>query len=264
MKEISVVIPVYNSEDNLEELFRQINVALNDIDHEVIFINDGSRDNSWAVLKLIAAANKNIIAINFRKNFGQDNALMAGIAQASGNYVVIMDDDLQHSPYDILKLHAQCSKGFDVCYAHFDEKNQRIWKNLGSWLNGVVAYWLLQKPKGIYMSPFKIIKSEVAKSLLQYAGPFPYVDGLILDFTSNLTFIEVEHHKAYRGYRDSLGVPEEPDEPAYSEIVEIKDEEGKTFDADELFDEDGEKYDEDRLLKILPNPQDDNFYDDDF
>ncbi len=199
MKEISVVIPVYNSEDNLEELFRQINVALNDIDHEVIFINDGSRDNSWAVLKLIAAANKNIIAINFRKNFGQDNALMAGIAQASGNYVVIMDDDLQHSPYDILKLHAQCSKGFDVCYAHFDEKNQRIWKNLGSWLNGVVAYWLLQKPKGIYMSPFKIIKSEVAKSLLQYAGPFPYVDGLILDFTSNLTFIEVEHHKRVNG-----------------------------------------------------------------
>jgi undecaprenyl-phosphate 4-deoxy-4-formamido-L-arabinose transferase len=147
----------------------------------------------------VAVLNENIIAINLRKNFGQDNALMAGIGNASGNYIVIMDDDLQHSPYDILKLYNQCRSGYDVCYAHFPEKNQRIWKNLGSWLNGVIAYWFLQKPKGIYMSPFKIIKREVALSFMNYTGPFPYVDGLILDFTNNVSSVEVEHYKRHKG-----------------------------------------------------------------
>jgi polyisoprenyl-phosphate glycosyltransferase len=199
MKEISVVIPVYNSEDNLLELSRQLNESLREIEHEIIFVNDGSKDNSWGILKMMALEHDNIIAINMRKNFGQDNALMAGIAQASGNYIVIMDDDLQHSPFDIIKLYGHCREGYDVCYAQFPEKNQRIWKNCGSWLNGVLAYWLFKKPKGIYMSPFKIVKSEVAKSLLQYAGPFPYVDGLILDFTNNLASVEVEHHKRYKG-----------------------------------------------------------------
>jgi len=199
MKEISIIIPVYNSQENIEELSRQINDALQDISFEVVFINDGSKDRSWDVLKKLTAVNSNIIAINLRKNFGQDNAIMAGISHASGNYIVIMDDDLQHSPYDIIKLYEQCKQGYDVCYAHFPEKNQQIWKNFGSWLNGVFAYWLLQKPKGIYMSPFKIIKKEVAKSLLQYSGPFPYIDGLILDCTENLTSVTVEHYKRYKG-----------------------------------------------------------------
>jgi glycosyltransferase involved in cell wall biosynthesis len=199
MKEISIVIPVYNSQDNLDELFRQINNALQNISYEVIFINDGSKDRSWDVIKHIAALNENIIAINLRKNFGQDNALMAGIEYACGNYIVIIDDDLQHSPGDILKLYKKCNDGYDVCYAHFQEKHQQIWKNLGSWLNSVIACWLLQKPKGIYMSPFKIIKKDVAKSLLQYSGPFPYIDGLILDYTNKLTSVDVEHYKRYKG-----------------------------------------------------------------
>ena len=108
MKEISIIIPVYNSQENLEELSRQINDALLDISFEVVFINDGSKDRSWDVLKKLAAGNLNIIAINLRKNFGQDNAIMAGITHASGNYIVIMDDDLQHSPNDIIKLYEQC------------------------------------------------------------------------------------------------------------------------------------------------------------
>jgi len=199
MKELSIIIPVFNSGDNIAELSRQIMDALKDISFEVIFINDGSRDNSWDVIKKVAAENEKIIAINFRRNFGQDNAILAGINQATGNYMVIMDDDLQHSPYDIAKLYNKCKEGYDVCYAHFPEKKQRIWKNFGSWLNGAFAYWLLKKPKGIYMSPFKVIKKDVAKSLLQYPGPFPYIDGLILDFTNNLTFVEVEHYKRHKG-----------------------------------------------------------------
>jgi len=199
MKEISIIIPVYNSQDNIDELFRQIQEALKNIDFEVIFINDFSKDTSWEVIKNLSLNNNNVVAINFRKNYGQDSALMAGIKHASGNYIVIMDDDLQHSPFDVLKLYNQCLKGFDVCYADFHKKNQRVWKNAGSCLNGFIATKFLKKPKGIYMSPFKIIKKEVAKEILNYSGPFPYVDGLLLDITHNLTSVEVEHFSRYKG-----------------------------------------------------------------
>ena len=199
MKQLSIIIPVFNSEGNIAELSRQLMDALKDFSFEVIFVNDGSRDKSWDVIKQATVENNNIIAINLRRNFGQDNALMAGISRATGNYIVIMDDDLQHSPYDILKLYNKCSEGYDVCYAHFPGKHQRMWKDFGSWLNGAFAYWLLGKPKGIYMSPFKIIRKEVALSLLQYPGPFPYIDGLILDFTTNVTYVDVEHYQRHKG-----------------------------------------------------------------
>ncbi len=198
MTEISIVIPVYNSEENLTELHRQITDALSDISNEIIFVNDCSKDNSWNVLKSLAKENEHIKAINLRKNAGQDNALMAGFSQISGKYVVIMDDDLQHSPSDILNLYAKISEGFDICYANFHIKKQAGWKNLGSRLNGYLADLLLKKPKGIYMSPFKIIDSEVIKSI-KYSGPFPYVDGLILEITHQVSSIEATHFERYKG-----------------------------------------------------------------
>ncbi|MDD5571390.1 MAG: glycosyltransferase family 2 protein [Bacteroidales bacterium] len=199
MIEISIVIPVYNSRENLTELHNQICDALKNISYELILVNDASKDNSWEMIKQIAENNKNTTAINLRKNFGQDNALMAGFGYVSGNYTVIMDDDLQHSPNDILKLYNKCKEGYDICYAGFLEKSQSLWKKTGSRINGLFAYWLLNKPKGIYMSPFKIVKSKIIKELLHYCGPFPYVDGLLLEVTNNLTMVEVEHFPRFKG-----------------------------------------------------------------
>jgi glycosyltransferase involved in cell wall biosynthesis len=199
MKEISVVIPVYNSHDNLAELSRQLHDALRNLSFEVIFVDDHSTDNSWKVIKQLATENKDMIVIRLRKNFGQDNALMAGFRNASGNYIVIMDDDLQHSPYDILKLYNKCKEGHDVCYARFSQINQKAWKNFGSCINGCFARLLLQKPRGIYLSPFKVVRKEIIKEISGFNGPFPYVDGLILEVTNNLTSVEAEHHKRYSG-----------------------------------------------------------------
>jgi glycosyltransferase involved in cell wall biosynthesis len=199
MKEISIVIPVFNSKENLAELNRQIKDALHHIAYELILVNDGSVDESWDVITELSRKDKNILAINLRKNFGQNNALMAGLKYASGKYVVVMDDDLQHSPYDILRLYAKCGEGYDICYAKFIEKKQVLWKNFGSLLNGVFARILFQKPKGVYMSPFKVIKGEVAKDILQYSGPFPYVDGLLLQVTRNVTSVQTDHQKRFKG-----------------------------------------------------------------
>ncbi|OFX46465.1 MAG: glycosyl transferase family 2 [Bacteroidetes bacterium GWA2_30_7] len=199
MIEISVVIPVYNSEDNLAELEKRLTQALINIKYEIVLINDYSKDSSWDVIFKLTTQNKNIVGINLMKNFGQDNAIMAGLNVAQGNYIVIMDDDLQHSPFDIIKLYEECKKGYDVCYANFTKKKQALWKNIGSWLNGKVSETIINKPKYLYLSPFKVISKQVIDEVIKYHGPYPYVDGLIFSITSNITQIDVEHHKRFEG-----------------------------------------------------------------
>lgn len=199
MKEISVVIPVYKSEECIPELKKQISDALKDFNWELILVNDCSPDNSWTEIKKVAAENNNITGINLRKNGGQDLAILAGLNHAKGKWIVIMDDDLQHSPYDIPKLYTQAQKGFDVVYADFKQKKQKLWKNLGSWLNGKVSEITLGKPKGIYLSPFKIISGAVVKEMCKLNNLFPYIDGLIFQVTKNITQINIEHHKREYG-----------------------------------------------------------------
>ena len=197
---ISVVVPVYNSSDCITALNNAIQSAFAGFnDYELILVNDKSTDNSWEKIQEACALNDKITAISFRKNFGQDAALMAGLRISKGEYVVIMDDDLQHSPADILKLYEECRKGYDVCFALFPDKRQSDWKNMGSWLNGKISEKLLNKPKEIYLSPFKIIKREVVSEIIKYSGPYPYIDATLLTITSNVTQIEIEHHDRFKG-----------------------------------------------------------------
>ena len=199
MVTISIVVPVYNSGEILLELNRQVAEALEGIAYELILVNDCSPDKSWEVISRLVSKDERVIGINLRKNSGQDNALMAGLNHCSGEYVVIMDDDLQHSPHDILLLVEQCRVGFDVCYANFTRKRQKWWKNAGSWLNGRLAEILIDKPAHIYLSPFEAIRYEVVEEIVKYSGPYPYVQGLILRVTTNITQVQVEHHERYAG-----------------------------------------------------------------
>jgi polyisoprenyl-phosphate glycosyltransferase len=105
--DISIVIPVYNSEDNLAELARQVKEGLVRLNYELIFVDDQSLDGSWNAITHLASEDEDIVGINLRKNSGQDNAIFAGLHYAKGKYVVIMDDDLQHSPTDILRLYEE-------------------------------------------------------------------------------------------------------------------------------------------------------------
>lgn len=198
-KDISIVIPVYNSEHCVIELNRQINSALKGLRYEIILVNDQSTDGSWEKIREVAQKDKKVIALNLRKNSGQDNAIIAGLSFTSGRYVAIMDDDLQHSPYDIPALYREIEKGYDVCYAKFPRKKQSWWKNAGSWLNGKIAEIVIVKPRHIYLSPFKIIRRDVVEEILRYRGTFPYVDGLIFQVSGNVAQIPVEHHERYVG-----------------------------------------------------------------
>ena len=123
--DISIVVPVYNSGEIISKLYVSIVDALDkNFSFELILVNDYSKDNSWIKIKELVATKPHIIAVNLKKNSGQDNALLAGLRIAKGEYVVIMDDDLQHNPTDILALYANIIKGFDVCYANFESKKQ--------------------------------------------------------------------------------------------------------------------------------------------
>ena len=162
-------------------------------------MNDDSPDNSWAVIVQLASLYDFIVGVNLRRNVGQDNAIMAGLRQARGETVVVMDDDLQHDPSDIEQLYREIRNGSDVVYAHFYKKEQAHWKNLGSWFAGRMAEIVLRKPKHIYMSPYKAIHRDVVKEVIKYDGPYSYVDGLIFTVTSNISQIEATHHPRYAG-----------------------------------------------------------------
>lgn len=197
---ISIVIPVYNSATCLIKLNDELQKAMSLLGpYEIILVNDGSKDSSWEKIVQICSLNENVTGVNFRKNFGQDNALIAGLTLAKGSYIVIMDDDLQHRPSDIISLYNKCAEGYDICYAYFKKKKQRIWKNFGSWVNGKLSEKLLQKPPAIYLSPFKILTKSVAEEVIKYRGPFPYIDATLLTITRNITQVEVNHYPRHSG-----------------------------------------------------------------
>ncbi|MDD5212424.1 MAG: glycosyltransferase family 2 protein, partial [Sulfuricurvum sp.] len=160
--------------------------------------NDGSPDKSWEIIMSLSQEYPELRGICLTRNYGQDNAIMAGLNYARGKYVVIMDDDLQHSPYDISKLLEKCESGFDVCYADYSEnKRQAFWKNLGSYLNSKQAELFIGKPQNIYLSPFKMISRVVVDSMLEYENSYPYIDGLIFRVTKSISQVPVEHHERY-------------------------------------------------------------------
>ncbi len=165
----------------------------------MILVNDASPDNSWGVICCLASQNTCVKGISLRRNFGQHNATMAGLNQAIGDIVVIMDDDLQHPPEAITGMIAALNKGYDVCYTRYLNRQHANWKKLGSLFNDWVATHLLGKPKGLYLSSFKAMRKEVVKEVIKYNGPYTYLDGLLLDVTHSITAIDIEHQFRHEG-----------------------------------------------------------------
>ena len=200
MLPLSIVIPVYNSEKILDELIKQIGGNLDFVNsYEIILVNDCSSDNSWEKIKQKCGDYSFVKGINLRKNVGQHNAVMAGLNYANGEVIIMMDDDLQHDPKYLEALYDQVRGGYDVCYTRFTNKKHKLWKILGSKFNDFVANILLGKPKDLYLSSFKAISSDINKTIIQYDGPYPYVDGLLLSTTSSFISIDIEHKERFVG-----------------------------------------------------------------
>lgn len=200
---LSIVVPVYRSAAILPKLVELIQVemeneALAD-DFELLLISDASPDNSWQVIRELSRTYPFIKGILLRRNFGQHNAIMAGLHHVSGSFVVLMDDDLQHPPHAIGDLLRALREGYDVCYTNYLNRQHATWKKLGSQFNDWVATHLLGKPEGLYLSSFKGLRREVVQEIIRYDGPYAYIDGLILDVTRSITTINIEHQARHEG-----------------------------------------------------------------
>ena len=200
---LSIVVPVYNSARILPQLVDQVHAEMCKVgmvdSFELLLVNDASPDISWQVIRSLAQQHAFIKGVSLRRNFGQHNAIMAGLHYASGDFIVLMDDDLQHPPSAIGDMIRALAGGYDVCYTNYLNRQHAIWKRLGSQFNDWVATHLLGKPKGLYLSSFKAIRREVVDEIVKYDGPYAYIDGLILDVTRSITSIDIEHQARHEG-----------------------------------------------------------------
>ena len=200
---ISIIIPVFNSENTIETLVNNITKVLEDYyQFEVLLINDSSEDDSEKKCKQLVEKYLNVSLFSLSKNVGEHNAIMAGLNKCSGDYVVIMSDDLQHSTNALLELIKYGIKekdNFDVVYTYYDKKKYGLFKNIGSKFNNIVASFLLTKPKHLYLSSFKFINRFLITEIIKHQSPFTYIDGLILGTTNKIGRIKVEHNQRIHG-----------------------------------------------------------------
>jgi len=197
---LSVVIPVYKGEKSITKLVEKLQDELHKHDFEIILVNDGSPDNSEQVCMDLTKRYKNLHFISLRKNFGEFNAVICGLRYVSGKYAVIIDDDFQNPPSEILKLLSKAQEeNRDVVYSYYAEKKHHFFRNLGSWLVNRLTTWLINKPADLYLSSFKLISKEVIAEIIKYTGPYPYIDALIFRTTTNVGRIQVLHNDRMEG-----------------------------------------------------------------
>ncbi|MFB0536471.1 MAG: glycosyltransferase family 2 protein [Anaerolineae bacterium] len=191
----SVVIPVYNSASTVGETIDRT-VAFfegHSWNHELILVNDGSRDQSWDVLREKALANPHIVAINLLRNYGQHTALLCGFQESTGDYVITMDDDLQNPPEEIVHLINKAGEGHDVVFGRFRKKKHPWYRRLGSLLIRATNRQIFHQPKGLVLTNFRIIRRDVVDRMCSYRTHYPYIQGLALMFSINPSNVWVEH-----------------------------------------------------------------------
>ncbi|NVN98748.1 MAG: glycosyltransferase family 2 protein [Geobacteraceae bacterium] len=202
MKNISIIIPVYNAELTIESL---CNTLIDSYSQryvlEIVLVNDNSQDSTDIICRRLQEKFSQVITyIRLARNFGEHNAVMAGLHSAHGDFCVIMDDDFQNPPEEVENLIYAAEQGYDTVYASYSRKNDNILRNLGSFVNDKMANFILRKPADLYLSSFKIMNRFLVNEVIKYTGPDPYIDAIILRSTSNIGSIEVRHDKRRHGH----------------------------------------------------------------
>lgn len=201
-KIISFIIPCYGSEKTIEPVIEEIVTVVSkrkNYDYEIVAINDKSPDNVWDVLKKLSSNNKKIKSICLAKNMNRPGALMAGMANAIGDYIVLMDDDGQCPMDNLWRLVQQLEEGYDIAIAKYPEKKQSKFKNFGSSINKFMTEIIIGKPKDLMFTNFAILKKFVVDEILKYNNPYPYMTGLMLRTTSDIINVEMEERERICG-----------------------------------------------------------------
>lgn len=200
---LSVLVPVYRGESSIEPLVDTVVESLRGKANlwEIVLVNDGSPDNSHARILSAMQKHPNLIRyVRLYRNFGEHNAVMCGLNHVTGDCVAIIDDDFQNPPTEILTLLQEMySHDHDVVYSYYASKKHSLFRNLGSALNDRVATILLRKPPKLYLSSFKVMRADLVRIVVQYRGPYPYIDGLVLRSTNRIGRQLVQHESRREG-----------------------------------------------------------------
>ena len=195
---LSIVVPVYNSAGTLSALVDRIDGAVEG-DHEILLVNDGSGDTSWRVIEQLAARRPGVRGLDLMRNYGQHNALLAGIRAARYPTVVTLDDDLQNPPEEIPKLLAKLDEGYDVVYGAASERQHGVFRNLATRVSKWALRGVIGEEVAGHVSAYRAFRTQLREAFTEYEGPYVSIDVLLSWGTSRFTWIPVAHDPRAEG-----------------------------------------------------------------
>ena len=198
---LSVVIPVYKAEQCLDELYLRLKTSLESIspDFEIVLVEDCGGDNSWQVIERLAAADPRVRGIQFSRNFGQHYGITAGLDICQGDWVVVMDCDLQDRPEEIPRLYAKAQEGYDVVLARRGARQDPPLKRLTSWLFYKIFSYLADVEYDGVSGNFRIMSRKVVANFRLMREQLRFFGGLVLWMGFPTASIEVEHAERFAG-----------------------------------------------------------------
>ena len=198
---LSIVVPTYRGSATLPILVERLKAVLEPLVSgawQIVLVNDGSPDDSWNLIEKLCAEDKRVAGVSLMRNFGQHNAIMAGLRFAQGDYIVTMDDDLQNPPEEIPALFKEIQQGWDVVYGVIETQKKHAWhRNLGSRMVLGTFKWIFDVDVNI--TSFRILRRTIAQEILSYRRSFTFVDGVIAWHTKKIGSVAVDHHARLHG-----------------------------------------------------------------
>lgn len=193
MIDLSVIIPVYRSQDSLLELYERLAAVFNDqgLSFEILFIEDCGGDDSWEVIQRLAVEDDRVCGFRMSRNYGQHNAILAGIRAAVGRLIVTIDDDLQHPPEELPKLLAKIEEGYDVVYGPPEQEQHGIFRNLASQITKLALQGAMGADTARQVSAFRVFRTELRDAFKKYESPSVNIDVLLTWATSRFAALPV-------------------------------------------------------------------------
>tara|TARA_B100001059_G_scaffold236807_1_gene290686 strand:- start:12231 stop:13139 length:909 start_codon:yes stop_codon:yes gene_type:complete len=197
---VSIIIPTYNNEVSIKNLIPDLFEKFQNYVIEIIVINDGSFDQTEIVLNKLSERYKNLVFIQLEQNCGEQNSVLAGLYYVKNNFVIIMDDDYQHTPDAAMELFIECkTKGADLVYANYRNKKHSQIRNLGSFVFNKIMLFNNSNSDLKYLASFKCFKTILLQSLLEKKDKFFNIDTTLMRITNNISNIPLPHNERKYG-----------------------------------------------------------------
>jgi glycosyltransferase involved in cell wall biosynthesis len=206
--QFSVVIPIYNEEENILELYNRLTAVMNRLcesegynsrDYEIIMVDDGSSDNSWALIKSLNEKDNRVKGISFSRNFGHHIAITAGIDYARGNAIILMDGDLQDPPEEIPRLFDKFKEGYDLVYAIRRKRKDSAFKKITSWIFLRMLKKISNVDINLESGIFSILSKRHVENMKKLREKSRFIVGLMSWVGFSQTGVEIERHERYAG-----------------------------------------------------------------